>query len=567
VKRSLTLTAALVAAVAVFVLLTGPPARLVLPEAWSDGTIRGVVHVHTTRSDGRGTADEVAAAAARAGVRFLIFADHGDGTRRPDPPRYRSGVLCLDGVEVSTIGGHYLAIGMEPAPYPLGGEPRDVIEDVRRLHGFGVAAHPDSPKPELRWREWTAPFDAIETLNPDSSWREWIQAKGWRPKFRLIEGLGGYTIRPSEAIANLIVPTKVLYEWSLLVEHRRVVMIAGTDAHSKIALVGGDPTPYSLPFPGYEAAFKALSIHIAADRPFSGNAVDDAAIVVRALRAGHLYSVIDGVASPPAFELTAANAHGTAREGDELAVGGPLTIHVRSNAPSEFVRMIFDGANLVSGDHHEQDFSYRVPALPGAYRVEIRSTQPGQAAWLMSNPIYVRGPAEPSDEAARPAPTGFDRLFNGTTIEGWHLEHAPTSSGAVDMEGSPSGGELRLQYSLGSRLPVGQYVAAVCDTPNGTGASDRIGFRVRAEHPMRISVQLRAMTGNAAGDRWQRSVYVDEVERDRVVYFDDLTPAGPTRTWRPPFARVRSILFVVDTTNTKPGSSGHVWIRAPALGR
>ena len=30
-----------------------------------------------------------------------------------------------------------------------GGEPRDVVEDVKRLGGFGYAAHPDSPKTEL----------------------------------------------------------------------------------------------------------------------------------------------------------------------------------------------------------------------------------------------------------------------------------------------------------------------------------------------------------------------------------------------------------------------------------
>ena len=51
-----------------FALLTLPPrrARRSLPRA--DGTIPGVLHIHTTRSDGRGTPDEIAAAAARAGV-------------------------------------------------------------------------------------------------------------------------------------------------------------------------------------------------------------------------------------------------------------------------------------------------------------------------------------------------------------------------------------------------------------------------------------------------------------------------------------------------------------------
>src|SRR2546426_12661666 len=58
---------------------------------------------------------------------------------------------------------------------PICGEARDVVDDVRRLGGFGIAAHPDSPKAELRWRDWTLPFDGVELLNPDTSWRTWAQ--------------------------------------------------------------------------------------------------------------------------------------------------------------------------------------------------------------------------------------------------------------------------------------------------------------------------------------------------------------------------------------------------------
>src|SRR5689334_21302421 len=161
-------TAALVAAVVVFTLVELPSQSFELESSWSDGTVPGVLHIHTNRSDGLSTPDEVAAAAARAGLKFIVFTDHGDGTRQPDPPTYRSGVLCLDGVEISTSGGHYIAIDMPRSPYPLAGEPRDVVEDVRRMGGFGIVAHPDSPKGELRWSDWTLPFDGIELLNLDT---------------------------------------------------------------------------------------------------------------------------------------------------------------------------------------------------------------------------------------------------------------------------------------------------------------------------------------------------------------------------------------------------------------
>jgi hypothetical protein len=48
---------------------------------------------------------------------------------------------CIDGVEVSTNGGHYAAVGMRTAPFPSAGK-RDVVEDVQATRGFGIVTHP-----------------------------------------------------------------------------------------------------------------------------------------------------------------------------------------------------------------------------------------------------------------------------------------------------------------------------------------------------------------------------------------------------------------------------------------
>ena len=178
------MTAALVAAVAVWIGFTIPPPPVSMA-APTDGTIPGIIHVHTSRSDGLSGPDEIAAAAARAGLKFLVFTDHGDATRKPDPPQYRSGVLCLDGVEISTSGGHYVAIDMPASPYPLAGEARDVVEDVRRLGGFGIAA-PDSPSRSSAGG-LDAPIDGVELLNPDTGWRLWTQQANGNPS----DGGGG----------------------------------------------------------------------------------------------------------------------------------------------------------------------------------------------------------------------------------------------------------------------------------------------------------------------------------------------------------------------------------------
>jgi hypothetical protein len=75
-----------VAAVALYVGVTLPPAARTLQPDPPPTVVLGGYHVHSNRSDGSGTVDEIAAAAARAGLTFVVFTDHGDGTRAPDPP-------------------------------------------------------------------------------------------------------------------------------------------------------------------------------------------------------------------------------------------------------------------------------------------------------------------------------------------------------------------------------------------------------------------------------------------------------------------------------------------------
>jgi hypothetical protein len=69
---------------------------------------------------------------------------------------------------------------------------------------------------------------------------------------------------------------------------------------------------------------------------------------------------------------------------------------------------------------------------------------------------------------------------------------------------------------------------------------------------MRLSVQLRA-PGSGEGERWQRSVYLDQTPRSIQVFFDDFRPLGATKSSTPVLASVQSILFVVDTVNAKIG--------------
>jgi hypothetical protein len=141
----------------------------------------------------------------------------------------------MDAVEISTTAGHYIALDMRESPYPLGGEPRDVVEDVRRLGGFGIAAHPDSPKRELSWTQWDLPIDGLEIVNPDTAWRVHVAQPGLQPKLHLLRGLATYPFVPEETIASLLNdPSSIIARWQSLIASRPVVAVAGVDAHAKL---------------------------------------------------------------------------------------------------------------------------------------------------------------------------------------------------------------------------------------------------------------------------------------------------------------------------------------------
>ena len=527
--------------------------------------VRGAIHIHTRRSDGTGTVDDVARAASRAGLKFVILTDHGDGTREPDTPTYRNGVLCIDAVEISTTNGHVVAIGLPRTPYSLGGEARDVVEDVERLGGMAIAAHPSSPKPQLRWTEWDVPVGGIEWVNADSEWRD-------EPLHAIARSLLTYPFRRPETLAMLLDrPTQSLQRWDELTAQRPVVAIAGADAHARIPLTSvGDPydNRFSLPMPSYEQVFRTFSIALT-DITLAGEAKADAGVVLDAIRRGHVFSSIDALAGPVALSYSASGAGGNAAMGEDVIATGPMTFQVRSNAPSDASITLFRNGERVhsaSGPQLEYTSSER-----GVYRVEMQwPGAPGvpPVPWIVSNPIYVLNSPRPAvqvSESIAP-PTQVDVRYSNGAATDWHIENSARSRGALDVVPSVGGTQLLMRYALGGTQEEGPFVAASMAVPQGIADADRLIFTAQSSRPVRIWVQLR-VPGGAQGTSWHRSVYVDEMPRAITVAFADFRPLESTTTGRPVLADVRDILFVVDTVNTRPGVSGQLWLDDVKVGR
>jgi hypothetical protein len=588
-----------------FSLVTLPP-RPRAGQAVTDGsastlaapaTVRGAYHIHTTLSDGAGTPDEVAAAAARAGLQFIILTDHGDATRTPMPPSYRSGVLVIDAVEISTTGGHYAALGLpEAAPYRLAGEPRDVVEDVRRLGGFGIAAHPDSPKRELQWTGWDTPFDGVEWLNEDTEWRD-------ESSFALGGAFAHYLFRPAETLGSLVGHSRaVLDRWSHLATQRRVVGLAAVDAHERVALGSGhfsvnngqtkNPGMVLLRVPSYEASFRAFTLHIELPAALTGDAARDAQTVLAAIRAGHVYSTIDALAASGAAGFVATsgsgsgngggngNAKRTARMGDFLPFDGPVTFDAAAIAPAgATLRLLCDGQVVhespATGRLHYQ-LSLQGPqhALPAACRLEVGWDQADtRVTWMVTNPIYLRESDPPVRDALvaavlTPAEQAW-RIAEGPRA--WVVEHDPETRASAGLAAlvDPDGPVVVMQFALRGGERGNQFTALVTTDPPNIAQAKRVSFAAWADRPMRVSVQLRAPFPQlpSQSERWWRSIYVDQQKRLFTIMFDDMQPVPPATTPHPRLVDTRWLLFVIDTVNTLPGTAGKLSVGEVRLER
>ena len=539
-RRRVLLTAAIVAAVFLFVFLTLPPRPVAtagsVDEEVSRRTVTGAFHVHSSRSDGTGSVDEIAAAAARAGLRFVIVTDHGDALDRREAPQYRNGVLMIDAVEISTNQGHVVAFDMPTAPYPLGGEAGDVIDDIQRLGGFAIAAHPDSAKTDLQWAAWDTPLDGLEWLSLDSEWRD--ESRG-----RIARSLIDYPFGRGPAIAALLDrPSATLDRWDAMTRRRAVVALPAHDAHGGIAEgAGRSGFRARLGVPSYEASFHTFAIRAVLSAEPTGAADRDAEAVASAIRHGRVFSAIDAIAAPAFVDFRAAADGVAAVMGETIPYAADARVMVRSTVPhGGRIVLLRDGREVAQSETDELNAT---ADAPGAYRVEVRrAASTDSAPWIVTNPIYFRAPAQDHG----PLPQSFSVISPVSTPA--RVEKDPSSSATL----SANAKGFAFEYALRAGERMSQYAAAAVEMPPGVDARG-LQFDAQSSSPMRVSVQLRF--GDQRATRWARSVYVSPESQRLTVPFAEFVLADGDRSLSPS-SSASSILFVVDLTNARPGLSG-----------
>ena len=346
------------------------------------------LHMHTQYSDGFVSHDQIARAAMKAGLDAVIVTDHNVWVNGPEDT-YRQGerkVLLLVGEEVHDQGrdpqkNHLLVFGARRELATYAYDPHLLLEQVNQAGGMGFIAHPyDAASPavgetDITWEDWELRgFHGLEVWNWFSEFKGHLKSKLHAIYYAYHPASSGCGADPH-----------ALRKWDeLLGQGRKVVAIAGSDAHALPARLG--PLRRTL-FP-FEFHFRTVNMHLLLPRPLTGETAEDAGSIYQALRAGHGFIGYDLPASTRGFRLTVHGKEKIGGMGDEFSAHGGVTMQIRLPLRAECA-VIKDG-QPVKTFHNRELYTY-ITAEPGVYRVEAYIHYRGRRrGWIYSNPVYIR---------------------------------------------------------------------------------------------------------------------------------------------------------------------------------
>ncbi|NIR44682.1 MAG: hypothetical protein GWN99_10290 [Gemmatimonadetes bacterium] len=362
--------------------------------------VSGVIHVHTHRShDAVGDEGDVASAARRADIDFVVLSDH----RAAEAPigqwqtraHFVDSVLIVRGQEISlgSAVGRVLAFPLDTAVSGWQAGVESFAAFLRERSGTAIVAHSRSPRSRDSWR-------------PDSTpgivgWEVFDLADIGRARlsdFWVVYHLAA--LAASAPFGRLHWSVTRLYRdgfdqphvaaFDSLYRRAHLVALGGLDAHPKKRFRGAL-------LPGYEAFFKSVVNHVELATPFPSDAMAATTTLANGLRSGRVFISFGDTRLARNFVLFAVASDGArypigrhVEWADEVYLRGGFWGGPNSRL---LYRVVRDGESVawVRGP----ELTWRLSS-PGAYRVEAYryTLRVGRLIWnlrpwIFANPFRV----------------------------------------------------------------------------------------------------------------------------------------------------------------------------------
>jgi hypothetical protein len=335
----------------------------------------GVVHVHTTESDGTKSLEEVVGYGKEVGLDFLMFADHMNLNNRENGKEgFYDNLLVVIGYEHNDPddNNHYL-IYKSPSVYPGSFSVNEYVKAADADSSLGIIAHPDEVRnrmgkyPPYPWTDWSIDgFQGIELWNQMSEWMEMLT-----PSNKLFMA---FSPRKS-----MVAPTdRILRIWDEINLTRKCAGIASADAHAFPIAVG----PMTVEIFPYKVHFRSLRTYIHLDEPLSADFKIASGQLYSAIKDCRLFFANIRWGNPMPFIFSASNGKNDVSSGGQLDDMSRVKLFV--SVPSKATLRIIRNNEKVH-ETQGRSLEYQVEQ-PGIYRVEAWK---GRRGWIFSNHIRI----------------------------------------------------------------------------------------------------------------------------------------------------------------------------------
>jgi hypothetical protein len=348
---------------------------------------RGVMHVHSMLGGhSTGGFEEIIRAANLNNLNFVVMTEHPSAninTAEMTLNGMHGGVLFVGGSEVVTATGDRLLLVPGNGEQSLGALPTQAVIDQEQGKGrLSFVAYPQE------FHNWEVNnYTGLEVYNL------YTNARSINYFLLFFDGLWSYGSYPELLFSTFYQrPDEALAKWDeqTKARARRLVAVAGNDAHANVGLHLGDAAGKKLlqiQLDPYERSFRVVRNHvlIERDKPFGADTL------LAAIREGHIFFSFDLFCDATGFFFSAENKLEKKIMGDEIALEDGVRLQV--SAPVKCRIVLFkDGQRMMEErDALAREFTVKER---GAYRVEVYLDQLGAAfqhrPWIITNPIYVR---------------------------------------------------------------------------------------------------------------------------------------------------------------------------------
>lgn len=335
----------------------------------------GVIHVHTTESDGTKTIEEVAAIGQEVGLDFMMFADHMTLSNRENGKEgFYGDTLVTVGYEHNDPddNNHYLVFD-SPGVYSAELSAAQVVAAAGQDGALGIIAHPDEVRdrqgkyPPFPWTDWSVTqFNGIELWNQMSEWMELL-----RPYNQLLMALS-----PRKSMVGP--PAQTMRRWDEINLRQKCAGVAAVDAHAFPIQVG----PFRVEIFPYKVHFRSLRTYVLLPEPLSRDLLAAKQQLFGAIRDCRVFFANLRWGDAKGFSFEASSGEGRVVSGGRLIHHDGVLLEVSLPAKAH-IEIIRNGTRVCGVTNSR--LSYKVTE-PGLYRVEARKWYRG---WIYSNHIRI----------------------------------------------------------------------------------------------------------------------------------------------------------------------------------